>query len=54
VISKAELEALELLVKSGKVAPQAQWEEVIPEVTKYIVDLAKRLISQEEQKNDAM
>jgi len=43
MFSAAELEALELMVKAGRVAPTASFQDAIPEVKKYILDLAKRL-----------
>jgi hypothetical protein len=47
MITEADIEALELLVKSGKVAPQANWKDAIPEVRAYIIGLAKRLETEE-------
>ena len=43
MIRDCELEALELLVKSGNVSPQIDWRLAIPDIVKYIIDLAKRL-----------
>jgi len=43
MFTTAELEALELLLKAGKIAPTATFVEAIPEVKNYILDLAKRL-----------
>jgi len=48
MFSEAELEALELLVKAGKVVPQIAWKEALPEVKAYILDLAKRLSTPEQ------
>ena len=43
MFSAAELEALELMVKAGRVAPVASFQDAIPQVKDYILDLAKRL-----------
>ena len=43
MFSAAELEALELMVKAGRIAPSASFAEAIPQVRDYILDLAKRL-----------
>ena len=42
-ISEAELEALELLTKAGKINPQATWIQALPEVRQYVLGLAVRL-----------
>jgi len=44
--TEAEIETLELLVKAGRIPPQAPWREVIPEASKYVVDLAARLLKE--------
>ena len=46
--TEADIEALELLVKAGKVSPQAAWKNAIPEVRAYIIGLAKRLEAKED------
>lgn len=51
MISEAELEALELLVKAGKLAPQASFSEAVPQVTQYIMGLADRLQSAKKTKD---
>ena len=49
MFSEFELEALELMVKAGRIAPTASFAEAIPQVKQYILDLAKRL---EESKSE--
>ena len=44
--SKAQLEALELLVKAGMVQPGIPWEQVIPQATQHILGLAGRLMKE--------
>ena len=47
MFSESELEALELMVKAGKIIPNATWKEAIPQVKEYIVGLAARLMKEQ-------
>jgi len=52
MVSNSELEALELLVKAGRIVSNVAWTDAAPQAAEYIIDLAKRIVSEREPSQD--